>query len=87
VYLTHADTCLFGDQAVFKCHENAILTGDNNHMKKTQDEKRKPSQKPTTTHPKGIRTISKEIWEKALAKTRRKEARDAGPAVLWLPND
>jgi len=29
----------------------------------------------------------KQIWEKALAKARRKEARDAGPAVLWLPND
>ena len=66
---------------------HAILTGDNNHMKKTQDEKRKPPEKPTTTHPKVVPAISKEIWEKALAKTRRKEARDAGPAVLWLPND
>jgi len=56
-------------------------------MKKTQDEKRKPPEKPTTTHPKVVPAISKEIWEKALAKTRRKEARDAGPAVLWLPND
>jgi len=56
-------------------------------MKKTQDEKRKPPEKPTTTHPKGIPAFPKDIWEKALAETRRKEAKNAGPAVLWLPND
>tara|TARA_Y100000994_G_C15487857_1_gene358106 strand:+ start:320 stop:490 length:171 start_codon:yes stop_codon:yes gene_type:complete len=56
-------------------------------MKKTQDEKRKPTKKSTTTHPKGIPVFPKEIWEKALAKTHRKEAEDAGPAVLWPMND
>jgi hypothetical protein len=61
---------------------HAILTGDNNHMKKTQDEKRKLSQEPTTIHQKGIPAFPKEIWEKALAETHRKEAKDAGPPVL-----
>jgi len=56
-------------------------------MKKPQDEKRKTPRKTTTTHPKGIPTIPKDIWEKALAETRRKEAKNAGPPVLWLPND
>ena len=51
-------------------------------MKKTQDEKRKLSQEPTTIHQKGVPAFSKEIWEKALAETRRKEAEDAGPPVL-----
>ena len=56
-------------------------------MKKTQDEKRKPPRKTTITHPKGIPAIPKDIWGKALAKTRRKEAEDAGPPVLWPMND
>ncbi len=66
---------------------HAIPAGDNNDMKKTQDEKRKLPQEPTTIHQKGVPAFSKEIWEKALAETRRKEAEDAGPPVLWLPND
>ena len=65
----------------------AIPAGDNNDMEKTQDEKRKTPRKTTTTHPKGIPVFPKDIWEKALAETRRKEAKNAGPAVLWLPND
>ena len=56
-------------------------------MKKTQDEKPNPTKKSTTTHPKGIPVFPKDIWEKALAETRRKEAKNAGPPVLWLPND
>ena len=66
---------------------HAILAGDNNDMKKTQDEKRKLPQEATTIHQKGIPAFPKEIWEKALAQTRRKEAKNAGPPVLWLPND
>ena len=66
---------------------HAIPAGDNNDMKKTQDEKQKLSQEPTTIHQKGIPAFSKKIWEKALAETHRKEAEDAGPPVLWLPND
>ena len=66
---------------------HAIPAGDNNDMKKTQDEKQKLSQEPTIIHQKGIPAFSKKIWEKALAETRRKEAEDAGPPVLWLPND
>jgi hypothetical protein len=56
-------------------------------MKKTQDEKRNPTKKSTTTHPKGIPTIPKDIWEKALERTRRKEAKNAGLPVLWPMND
>ena len=66
---------------------HAIPAGDNNDMKKTQDEKQKLPQEPTTIHQKGIPAFPKEIWEKALAATRRKEAKNAGPPVLWLPND
>ena len=66
---------------------HAILAGDNNDMKKTQDEKQKLSQEPTTIHHKGVPTFPTEIWEKALAQTRRKEAKNAGPPMLWLPND
>ncbi len=66
---------------------HAILAGDNNDMKKTQDEKRKLSQESATIHQKGVPAFPKEIWEKALAETRRKEAKNAGPPVLWLPND
>ena len=66
---------------------HAILAGDNNDMKKTQDKKPNPSQEPTGIHHKGIPAFPKEIWEKALAQTRRKEAKNAGPPVLWLPND
>ena len=56
-------------------------------MKKTQDEKRNPTKNSTTTHPRGIPAIPKDIWEKALEMTRRKEAKNAGPAVLWPMND
>ena len=56
-------------------------------MKKTQDEKRNPTKKSTTTYPRGIPAISKDIWEKALERTRRKEAKNAGTAVLWSMND
>ena len=56
-------------------------------MEKTQDEKRKPPRKTTTTHPKGISAFPKEIWEKALQETRGKEAKNAGPPVLWPMND
>ncbi|MFL2551303.1 MAG: hypothetical protein ACJ0SM_07135 [Arenicellales bacterium] len=56
-------------------------------MKKTQDEEPNPSQELTTIHQKGVPAFPKEIWEKALAETRRKEAKNAGPPVLWLPND
>jgi len=56
-------------------------------MEKTQDEKRNPIKKSTTTHPNGIPAFPKDIWEKALQETRRKEAKNAGPPVLWLPND
>ena len=66
---------------------HAIPAGDNNDMKKTQDEKPNPPQEPTTIHQKGVPAFPKEIWEKALAETRRKEAKNAGPPVLWLPND
>ena len=66
---------------------HAIPAGDNNDMKKTQDEKRKLPQEPTAIHQKGVPAFPKEIWEKALAETRRKEAKNAGPPVLWLPND
>ena len=66
---------------------HAIPAGDNNDMKKTQDEKPNPSQESATIHKKGVPAFSKEIWEKALAQTRRKEAKNAGPPVLWLPND
>ena len=66
---------------------HAIPAGDNNDMKKTQDEKQKLSQEPTIIHQKSIPAFSKKIWEKALAETHRKEAEDAGPLVLWLPND
>ena len=66
---------------------HAIAAGDNNDMKKTQDEKQKLSQEPTIIRQKGIPAFSKKIWEKALAETHRKEAEDAGPPVLWLPND
>ena len=66
---------------------HAILAGDNNDMKRTQDEKRKRSQEPATIHQKGVPTFPKEIWEKALAETCRKEAKNAGPLVVWLPND
>ena len=66
---------------------HAILASDNNDMKKTQDEKPNPSQESATIHKKGVPAFSKEIWEKALAQTRRKEAKNAGPPVLWLPND
>ena len=66
---------------------HAILAGDNNDMKKTQDEKRKPTKKSTTTHARGIPVFPKDIWKKALAETRRKEAKNAGLPVLWLPND
>ena len=40
---------------------HAILAGDNNDMKKTQDEKRKLPQEPTTIHQKGIPAFPKEI--------------------------
>tara|TARA_B100002051_G_scaffold137653_1_gene130739 strand:+ start:686 stop:856 length:171 start_codon:yes stop_codon:yes gene_type:complete len=56
-------------------------------MKKTQDEKRNPTKKSTTTHPKGIPTIPKDIWEKALERTRGKEAKNAGPPMLGPMND
>jgi hypothetical protein len=56
-------------------------------MEKTQDEKRRPPRKTTTTPPRGIPAIPKDIWEKALERARRKEAKNAGPPVLWLPND
>ena len=67
--------------------DHAIPAGDNNDVKKTQDENQKLSQEPTIIHQKGIPAFSKKIWEKALAETHRKEAEDAGPPVLWLPND
>jgi len=51
-------------------------------MKKTQDEKRNPSEELKTIHQKGVPAFPKEIWEKALAETRRKEAKNAGPPVL-----
>ena len=66
---------------------HAIPAGDNNDMKKTQDEKRNPTKNPTTTHPRGIPVFPKDIREKALAETRRKEAKNAGPPVLWPMND
>ena len=66
---------------------HAILASDNNDMKKTQDEKPNQSQEPTTIHQKGVPAFPKEIWEKALAETRRKEAKNAGPSVLWPMND
>jgi hypothetical protein len=56
-------------------------------MKKTQDKRPKPAEDPKATKHKGVPTIPKEIWEEALERTRRKEAKDAGPAVLWPAND
>tara|TARA_Y100000031_G_scaffold117173_1_gene130014 strand:+ start:498 stop:752 length:255 start_codon:yes stop_codon:yes gene_type:complete len=64
-----------------------IPASDNNDMKKTQDKRPKPAEDPKATKHKGVPTIPKEIWEKALAETRRKEAKNAGPAVLWPAND
>jgi len=51
-------------------------------MKKTQDERRKTSEDPKAATQKGVPAFPKEIWENALAQTRRKEAKDAGPPVL-----